>query len=142
MREMLLAQLTEPLRFREEIEALYAAGTRVFIECGPGKVLSGLVRRTLGTREASVLSVDRASGEGLSDFLRVLGSLYAGGKPMRLERLFNSCGLPTMDFDELMRPEPPLTAGEWIVDGLRARPALEPSESRPAVPLAPLENYS
>jgi [acyl-carrier-protein] S-malonyltransferase len=46
--DTLVKQLLNPVRWVESIETLAAAGADVFIEVGPGKVLSGLVRRILG----------------------------------------------------------------------------------------------
>ncbi len=39
--------MTGPVRFRAELEAMAASGATAFVECGPGKVLCGLVRKTL-----------------------------------------------------------------------------------------------
>jgi [acyl-carrier-protein] S-malonyltransferase len=41
----LIAQLTGPVRWTQSIEAMVSAGTTEFIECGPGKVLQGLVKK-------------------------------------------------------------------------------------------------
>ena len=41
----LIAQLTGPVRWTQSIEAMVSAGATEFIECGPGKVLQGLVRK-------------------------------------------------------------------------------------------------
>lgn len=43
--DLLVAQVTQPVRWRESIEALAAAGCEVAVEVGPGKVLTGLVKR-------------------------------------------------------------------------------------------------
>jgi acyl transferase domain-containing protein len=48
--ERLLEQLVNPVRFAEEIEAMYAAGVRTFVEVGPNQVLTRLVQETLGAR--------------------------------------------------------------------------------------------
>jgi [acyl-carrier-protein] S-malonyltransferase len=45
LREILLAQLTSPVRFGDAVEAALALGAGRFVEFGPGRVLSGLVRR-------------------------------------------------------------------------------------------------
>jgi len=48
-----LAQsLTSPVRWREILLALHERGTHRFVETGPGKVLTGLVKRTLDDVEA------------------------------------------------------------------------------------------
>jgi len=41
----LIAQLTGPVRWTQSIEAMVSAGATDFIECGPGKVLQGLVKK-------------------------------------------------------------------------------------------------
>jgi [acyl-carrier-protein] S-malonyltransferase len=41
----LIAQLTGPVRWTQSIEAMVEAGGTDFIECGPGKVLQGLVKK-------------------------------------------------------------------------------------------------
>lgn len=46
-RRTLADGLTHPVRFREALLALGAAGERRFVEVGPGKVLAGLAGRTL-----------------------------------------------------------------------------------------------
>ena len=51
IRQRLLDQLTAPVRWAQSVERMRAEGAERFVEVGTGKVLSGLVRRTLG-REA------------------------------------------------------------------------------------------
>ena len=43
IRQNLIAQLTAPVRWTQTIENMVQAGVTEFIECGPGKVLQGLV---------------------------------------------------------------------------------------------------
>lgn len=45
IRGNLLRQLVSPVRWSASVQAMAASGARVFIECGPGNVLSGLARR-------------------------------------------------------------------------------------------------
>jgi [acyl-carrier-protein] S-malonyltransferase len=56
VRARLAEALTNPVRWVEVMQALRAAGARRFVETGPGKVLTGLVRRTLAGVEASSLA--------------------------------------------------------------------------------------
>ncbi len=45
IRDALTAQMYSPVRWSETIRAMTAAGASRFMECGPGKVLSGLQKR-------------------------------------------------------------------------------------------------
>ena len=45
VKELLVRQVTAPVRWEESVQALAAAGITQAVELGPGKVLSGLVKR-------------------------------------------------------------------------------------------------
>lgn len=47
MRALLVRQVKSPVRWQETLEALAARGVDTFYECGPGKTLCGLVKKTL-----------------------------------------------------------------------------------------------
>jgi len=47
IREQLIFQLTEPVRWTQSIRQMKADGAAEFIEIGPGQVLSGLVKKIL-----------------------------------------------------------------------------------------------
>lgn len=87
-RDVLADQLVCPVDFMGQIESLYAAGTRIFIEVGPRAVLCGLVRAILGTRPHQVWSLDASAGRasGLRDLARVLAGCSASGIPVDLTR--------------------------------------------------------
>ena len=58
--DVLVRQVTAPVRWEEVVTRLVKEGARIFIEVGPGKVLSGLIRRIVP--EVRVLNVeDQAS---------------------------------------------------------------------------------
>lgn len=67
-RAALVRQVASPVRWEAEVQAMVAAGVDTFVEIGPGKVLSGLVKRI--HREARVLSV--SDRESLESTLRAL----------------------------------------------------------------------
>ena len=72
IRDGLLRQLTTGLSWVAQIEELYAQGVRVFLEVGPGKVLSGLTKRILGGRPHRLLCLDPGktpAAEHLADIL-------------------------------------------------------------------------
>ncbi|WP_410674845.1 SDR family NAD(P)-dependent oxidoreductase [Amycolatopsis sp. cmx-4-68] len=112
----LAAQIGAPVRFLDQIEAMYAAGARTFVEAGPGRVLSRLVAEILGDRPHTVV----ACGPGLMGFLTALKTLAQAGVDVRTDRLTRPA-----------RPEPSATA--WAVDGRSVRapgaeaPALTPA---------------
>ena len=58
LRENLITQVTGRVRWRESLEAMSAAGVTRFVELGTGKVLSGLVKRTL--KDVEIISVETA----------------------------------------------------------------------------------
>ncbi|GLU50974.1 ACP S-malonyltransferase [Dyadobacter frigoris] len=45
IKENLIAQLTAPVRWTQSVEQMVADGASLFVECGPGKVLQGLVKK-------------------------------------------------------------------------------------------------
>ena len=46
IKELLIKQITSTVRWRESLQYMINNGIDQFIEIGPGKVLSGLVKRT------------------------------------------------------------------------------------------------
>jgi [acyl-carrier-protein] S-malonyltransferase len=56
LRDNLVTQVTGRVRWRESLEAMAASGVTRFVELGTGKVLSGLVKRTL--KDVEIISVE------------------------------------------------------------------------------------
>ncbi|WP_291202187.1 beta-ketoacyl synthase N-terminal-like domain-containing protein [Hyphomonas sp.] len=84
----LAAQIASPVLFREQVEAMYAAGARLFIEVGPGNVVAGLVSDTLGGRDYTVLSLDNKRTNGVAQFLSGVGALAVAGLTVDLAELY------------------------------------------------------
>lgn len=55
IKENLIAQLTSPVRWTQLVQNMVHDGAKTFIECGPGKVLQGLVKKI--APEAEVMSL-------------------------------------------------------------------------------------
>ncbi|MCH8805344.1 MAG: SDR family NAD(P)-dependent oxidoreductase [Planctomycetes bacterium] len=74
IRDLLARQLTQPVRFVDEIRHLYEAGVRTFVEVGPKNVLTGLVRNILQGKPHHALAMDASvgRGSGIADVARVV----------------------------------------------------------------------
>jgi len=57
IKELLLEQITMPVLWSKTLEFMINQGVRNFVEIGPGKVLQGLVKRTLGA--VNISGVDK-----------------------------------------------------------------------------------
>ena len=53
--DLLVEQITSPVRWVESVKAMVASGATRFVEVGPGKVLTGLVKQIDKTVEAVAL---------------------------------------------------------------------------------------
>jgi len=64
IRDALVRQAASPVRWVESVQKMAGLGITQLIECGPGKVLTGLVKRIDGTLTADAI-VDQASMDAL-----------------------------------------------------------------------------
>ncbi|NPV25864.1 MAG: ACP S-malonyltransferase [Firmicutes bacterium] len=72
IRQALVCQMEGAVQWEAIVQRMVAAGVEVFVEVGPGKVLSGLIRKI--SRQAKVLNVeDRASLENTLAYLGECG---------------------------------------------------------------------
>lgn len=58
IRKNLIAQLTAPVRWTQSVRSMTRDGARTYIECGPGKVLQGLVKKISPDVEAVSIDAD------------------------------------------------------------------------------------
>ncbi|MEQ1504433.1 MAG: SDR family NAD(P)-dependent oxidoreductase, partial [Myxococcota bacterium] len=122
VRDQLARHVVSPVRFRAELEAMWAAGARVFVEVGPGRVLTDLVRQTLGHRDPSVTAVafdDGRGGTAIDGLVGILAELAIAGVPVDLAAILAPRSRTAIDLDA---PPPGLPATAWWVDGQRAWP--------------------
>ncbi len=57
IKQLLIKQIESPVRWRESVLYMISNGTSIFVEIGPGKVLSGLIKRI--NKEVKVLNIDK-----------------------------------------------------------------------------------
>ncbi|RSD07361.1 type I polyketide synthase [Amycolatopsis eburnea] len=133
IRGELAAQLGAPVRFVEQIEAMYAAGARVFVEAGPGAVLAKQVTAILGDRPHRTVGFEQPGRRGLPGFLGALARLAVSGVPVETGWLFR--GRDAVDAGTAPRPKRP----GWTVDGHLLRTA---DGTIPAGALRPAERIS
>ena len=94
MREILQRQMVCPVEFQQEIENIYAAGGRCFVEFGPKRVLTNFVEEILGDRPYTAVALN-ASRRKDSDL-----QLREAAVRLRVE------GLLLKDIDPYALPQP------------------------------------
>jgi acyl transferase domain-containing protein len=126
---LLAEQVVSGVRFVDQVEAMYAAGVRVFVEAGPGRVLTQQVGKILGERPHAMVATDVAGEHGVRRLLCALAELATLGVPVDPAPLFAGRTEP-VDLAAL-----PLPAPGWQVDGAFVRTAAGPwcrtASSRP-----------
>ena len=132
IRKRLGEQTTEPVQFAPLLERAYRDGVRVFIEVGPGTVLTSLVRRNLKDKEFSALSMDSSKRNGWKRLGHLLAKATALGLPVALEPWFEHRRLTHCTTAEAPRrrakAEPRPT--DWRVSPAGSRPC-KPAGPRP-----------
>ncbi len=103
MTALLSEHLARPVELVREIEAMYEAGARVFVEVGPRQVLKGLVGEILAdkTHVCAALDVSAAGQSGLVQLLTACALLFSEGVPLRAERLFSGRMARRLDLSKL-----------------------------------------
>jgi [acyl-carrier-protein] S-malonyltransferase len=74
IRQRLIEQLTAPVRWTQILRAMQDEGVSAFVEVGTGRVLSGLVRRTLGREVSAIQAGVLKDFEALSETIQTTGS--------------------------------------------------------------------
>ena len=122
VRSLLVDHLVNRVEFVNEIKAMYQDGARIFVEVGPGRVLSGLVSKILKDRPHLALTSNQADTSGLSQLQHLLGLLMVNGIPVNMEKLYEGRALKQLDLEALFREADTfgVTATTWLVNGARA----------------------
>ncbi|OYV25225.1 MAG: hypothetical protein B7X08_06465 [Acidocella sp. 20-63-7] len=94
IRNQIGTALARPVRFREMVAAMAQAGARIFIEVGPGAVLTRLASSCLPAGEARFIALDSRGGDSHAAFLLASGRLALAGVPLDLAASWTSAPLP------------------------------------------------
>lgn len=126
IRSQLSKQLLSPVQFMSQINAMYEAGARVFVELGPKNILTNLVGQILADKEHTAVSLD-GQGGGLRGLLMALATLVGCGVDWQLTALFEGRNVRQLDLSRLVEltRKPELTPTTWLVNGGSARPMSE-----------------
>jgi acyl transferase domain-containing protein/NAD(P)H-dependent flavin oxidoreductase YrpB (nitropropane dioxygenase family)/nucleoside-diphosphate-sugar epimerase len=113
IRATLAAHVAEPVRFAEQIKAMYAAGVRVFIEAGPGQVLTHLVGSILTEAPHRAVAIDIPDRPALPQLLLALAELAVAGVPVDPSLLFRDRDTHLVPIRAAKVPRRP----GWLVNG-------------------------
>lgn len=122
--ERLGSHLASPVRFVDQIQNMIASGVKIFIEVGPGKILSGLVQNiTEEMKESEApLVIPCAPDQGdLAETLLALATLDCVLGPLDWYRLLEARGARALTLEQISSPHPARLL--WWIDGMRAWPA-------------------
>ncbi|HRY14248.1 MAG TPA: beta-ketoacyl synthase N-terminal-like domain-containing protein, partial [Candidatus Competibacteraceae bacterium] len=122
IRDRLAAHLAEPVNFTGEIEAMYAAGARLFLEVGPRNVLTRLTQQILHGQPHLAVAVDDHGG-GLNGLLQALAALLTHNVHLDLAALFAGRVADQSPLDAVLeRSKPaPLPSYVWRLSGTGIR---------------------
>nr|WP_246197805.1 type I polyketide synthase [Chitinophaga agrisoli] len=132
IKERLANHLVAPVKFTEEIEQMYAQGARIFIEVGPGKVLSNLTRAIIGEDDL-ILHTEDKDQPGISQLLHTIAKYMASGRAVQLDKLFESRAARNLDLDAPEQYKKSSTI--WHVNGQLAVPAVGKLPAHGALPI-------
>ncbi|MFI1486158.1 beta-ketoacyl synthase N-terminal-like domain-containing protein [Streptomyces sp. NPDC020747] len=127
VRDLFVRHLLEPVRFRQLIEAMYAAGHRAFVQVGTGQ-LGSLVGDTLSGRDHLVVAANSPHRSGLAQLRRVATALWTAGAAV-------APSLPPSAVRSASPPTPsisPSTTSSAPTAGSSARSAESVDSPRPA----------
>jgi acyl transferase domain-containing protein/NAD(P)-dependent dehydrogenase (short-subunit alcohol dehydrogenase family) len=137
IRNLLIEQLARPVRFVDEVEAMYAAGARVFVEVGAGSVLTHLIDRILDGKPHAAICTDVKGQASLTQLQHALARLAVLGAILTLEPLFAGRGVRRLDLERLTAQDSAaLSKTAYIIGQDGVRPAAQAARAHIQPPRA------
>lgn len=124
IRDLVVRQWRMPVRFRETLLHMHAAGARLFIEVGPRGNLASFIADSLGDHPHAVVALDSQRKGDIEQLCHALGLLASHGVPMNLAKLYDR---RTPNILDLTQPPPAPPAPDPILK--LELPTLELSDS-------------
>jgi acyl transferase domain-containing protein len=100
IRTQFALQPTVPVRFMQEIEAMYKDGVRFFVEVGPGRVLTQLVQKILNGKPHLAISCDEPGQPSILTLLTTIARLAVHQVKLNTEAIFADIGTIPFDIDK------------------------------------------
>ncbi|MBN2737375.1 MAG: SDR family NAD(P)-dependent oxidoreductase [Spirochaetales bacterium] len=79
IKKALSTQITGSVQFMKSMEKLYHEGARIFIEVGPGSVLSSLAKDILADRDCLIFNIDHKKTDSAESFEDLMAALFSAG---------------------------------------------------------------
>lgn len=132
IKNRLAEHLIKPVLFTRQVENMYNEGARIFIEVGPGRVLTGLVQSILGDK-VSAFETENKSFNGVTFILHTLAKYLSTGKSVDVEKLFEkrNTSIVNIDKPEQYKKSPIV----WHINGHNAIPTNGQMPSTGAYPI-------
>lgn len=140
IRDLMVRQLTERVRFTEQIRNIHAAGARVFVEVGPRTTLTSFARNILADEMFDTLALDIEGRHGVTQLAHLLAHGFALGMPVQCAKWF--AGRPGGPDSipaaiELSRSQQTPKKSQWILSANGARPHTSRTPTSRDVPYRP-----
>lgn len=125
--------LINPVLFTKQVENMYSDGARIFVEAGPGNVLTGLVQSILGDK-VTTIETDNRAFNGVSFLLHAVAKIIATGKPVNVSKLFEKRKTTLLDLEDTaaFKKKPTI----WFINGQNATPSNGKMPATGAYPIA------
>ena len=120
----LAEHLARPVRFVEEVRAMHEAGARIFVEVGPGRVLTGLIEQILKGRSFAAIALNAPGRDDVVQLLHGLAQLAVAGGRFHTDSLFAGRTEKILDLAKLVEQSKPapLARTTWMISGAKSVP--------------------
>jgi acyl transferase domain-containing protein/NAD(P)H-dependent flavin oxidoreductase YrpB (nitropropane dioxygenase family) len=135
IRRLLAHHFCEPVLFEKQVRQMHADGVRLFLEVGPGKVLTDLAARVLKDQPVAALALDMPGREGWTQLGHTLARLAVLGLPVRLEAWYRGRDLAqetVAEFLARVKAESVPAPTAWILSPNSAEPVTPMPRPKPA----------